>query len=729
MIYLIGEATEAHPLFRQGQWEWFLSWLKMNNRREFEFDIETTVTPHWCTKKVITVQFGDTDNQWVMQWSALTAEQKLFIQQILEDESYTKIIHYALFECTVMLFHGIRIRNVFDTLLAEQVRWGGDDNVDYSLESICYRRLGVILDKSYQTAFGDNILTPGKIEYAAQDVRYLSILKMEIYRELVDLGLDWTIALENEAVLAFAEKTYNGMAFDADWWKSLYEEAVPIVKEAVDTLNKWLHEPEFAAKAYELGYLCESDRVTLNLNSPVQKQLVFSELYPDIPGHTKAIVKKYQSNKLKNGESVPEWVPFYLDGDTSELINELLTKHRQWMIDRNMLVPANTPTINWNSQAQVMPLIACVERNVKSLDKESRARMSHPIILDYDEFLQVNKLLTTYGEQWLKYVEPDGKVRTTFNLILVTGRISSAKPNMQQIPAKERVGNKYRNAFVPPPGWSFVSSDYVSQELIVIAYLSKDPVWAEALSKGQDLHSIAAEMVFGKTWKEAADKNCAYYQQVVDDQGALGFAKQKCKCIRHKYMRNGIKTINFGLAYGMSEFKLAATLRIKVPEAKQLIVDYFKAFPGIGSLLTFLGAYGVRNGYIQTIWPFYRKRFFPFWRHYLRFVDSHLMGAQYHPGLGEIERASKNMPIQGTSADMMKLALCMIYWAIHDVLKVSDKVRMVMQVHDQADTNARNDYAEEWALCQTAIMEKAAEFIIPTGILKAETTITERWSK
>jgi hypothetical protein len=113
---------------------------------------------------------------------------------------------------------------------------------------------------------------------------------------------------------------------------------------------------------------------------------------------------------------------------------------------------------------------------------------------------------------------------------------------MQNIPAKESVGNKYRNAFVPPMGWSFVSSDYVSQELIVIAYLSKDPVWQEALSKGQDLHSIAAELVFGKKWKDGAEKDCGYYLKTVQGEPA----RQKCSCKRHKFMRTGCKTINFG---------------------------------------------------------------------------------------------------------------------------------------------------------------------------------------
>lgn len=108
---------------------------------------------------------------------------------------------------------------------------------------------------------------------------------------------------------------------------------------------------------------------------------------------------------------------------------------------------------------------------------------------------------------------------------------------MQQIPANDDVGNKYRNCFVPDsPAWVFVDSDYSSQELCVIASLSGDPVWLKALELGQDLHSVCAELVYGKEWKDAADADCAYYHG----------GKQKCKCKKHKSLRTAVKTINFG---------------------------------------------------------------------------------------------------------------------------------------------------------------------------------------
>jgi DNA polymerase-1 len=209
--------------------------------------------------------------------------------------------------------------------------------------------------------------------------------------------------------------------------------------------------------------------------------------------------------------------------------------------------------------------------------------------------------------------------------------------NMQNIPAKESVGNRYRNCFIAPEGWSFVDSDYSSQELCVIAFLSKDPVWIKALERGEDLHSVCAELVYGKKWKDGAEPDCAYYHK----------SKQKCKCKKHKTMRTGVKTINFGLAYGMSAFKLARTLHIPLKEAKALIEDYFKAFPKIKVMLDFLGRYAVSHGFSRTMAPFFRKRWYPYWESAMEHIEAHIREIEYNPVLGSIERAGKNAPIQG----------------------------------------------------------------------------------
>jgi len=178
----------------------------------------------------------------------------------------------------------------------------------------------------------------------------------------------------------------------------------------------------------------------------------------------------------------------------------------------------------------------------------------------------------------------------------------------------------------------------------------------------------------------------------------------------------------------MSQFKLSSTLAITVKEAEELIENYFKAFPRIKRCLDGLGEFGVRNGYIMTLSPFYRKRWFPEWENLRTEIEYHVQGIEHNKLLGGIERQSKNTPIQGASADMMKLALIKCRRYINDN-NLRGKVKLVMQVHDQLTTMVKADYAEEWAPTLTALMEEAAKVIIPTGLLKADTQITNFWQK
>ena len=197
-------------------------------------------------------------------------------------------------------------------------------------------------------------------------------------------------------------------------------------------------------------------------------------------------------------------------------------------------------------------------------------------------------------------------------------------------------------------------------------------------------------------------------------------SKMKCKCTNHKILRTNVKTINFGLAYGMGPNKLADTLNIDIEDAKLLIEKYFEAFPAIKGFLNKLGNYGKKFGYIKTFPPYNRKRWFTnwypkIWAHKSSFME-----------LGSIERASKNTPIQGASADMTKKALVeMRGW----IAMVDAPVKLVMTVHDQIDTICRDDYIDTWTVDMKMLMEMAAKEIVTNGLLKAEVTVNNCWTK
>ena len=363
--------------------------------------------------------------------------------------------------------------------------------------------------------------------------------------------------------------------------------------------------------------------------------------------------------------------------------------------------------INWDSPKQVLDVFQCLIPKLENVNSKAmyKHRNKYELINDYISYKEKMKIATSYGEAFLNNIREDDKIHTSFNQILDTGRVSSSKPNMQQIPAD----NAFRNCFIAPDGWSFVSADYASQELNVIAFGSQDPVWMKALEEGQDLHSTCAELVYKQAWTNYAEDNCAYMVN-----------KSKCNCPTHKKLRTNVKTINFGLAYGMGPNKLADTLSISKEDAKQLIEDYFNAFPNIKGFLEKLADFGKHYGYIKTFPPFNRRRWFINWYPKIWSDESASME------MSSIERASKNTPIQGASADMTKLALVYIYEYLADKQL---PVKVVMTVHDQIDTICKDDYIDKWSKTLTHLMEKAAKKVVTNGLLKADVNTSKVWEK
>lgn len=708
MIKFIGRTTNTSYVCEE--FPIFLAWEAAQT--EWQLDVETNVVDELPDRKLKVIQFGNAEIQWVIQWDYLSDAQKELLKNVLENKNKKKYIHYAMFEYTVLAMYGIIIDNVVCTLLQEKILTTGLDPEPgyHSLKEVAKRYLGIEMSKEEQTTFDVEFLNDAQIKYAADDVKTLQKIN-EIQLERIELDELMEIRnLENNVVCAFGDITVNGMLLDIKAWRDLYDYAFALLAEDKEILDNYLR-TELKDESIALDILKEKDTIIINWSSPKQRKIIFTYLYPKLEGVTKPIIKKYADAHRCD----PLWE--YLEGNFDTLELMLIHEHQDFLVEGGFMLLAGSITINWNSTIQRLELFKTVEPHLTDTSKESLARTVHPIIKDYRNYIDTAKLVSSYGEAFIdKYVDSDGYVRTGFNQILNTGRVSSSKPNMQQIPSKESVGNKYRNCFIAPKDWVFVSSDYSSQELVVIATISNDPVWMEVIKAGQDLHSVCADLVFGNKWADGALDNCIYMK-----------TKQKCKCPKHKTMRVTVKTINFGLAYGMSAHKLASTMQITRREAQALINKYFIVFPKIKNKLGQFGAFGMINGYIITPPPFKRRRWFSKGPTDKKEVIEHLKG-KYNRELGIIERASKNLPIQGASADMTKLALVYVRNYINDN-KLRDKVKLVMQVHDQIDTICHKSYAKVWQKKMTELMEAAAKVIIPSGLLKSETTISEKWNK
>ena len=359
--------------------------------------------------------------------------------------------------------------------------------------------------------------------------------------------------------------------------------------------------------------------------------------------------------------------------------------------------------MNWDSPAQTLRVFQCLDHKIMGTSERDTMKVAamHDIGKLLRLYREQTKKVSSFGESFMSHVYADGKIHPRFVQIKRTGRVSCKEPNMQQIPAD----NAYRNCFITDPDHVFVSADYSSQELCIIAHGSKDPVFNHALRNGHDLHSVCAALVFGERWKEAALDSCAFEQSF-----------KKCDCPEHKKLRTAVKSINFGLAYGMGPKKLSEQMEISMSEASTLIENYFKAFPKIKDFLEGMSRSGVKHGYIKTFKPWGRTRWFDDWMP--RGMD---MATK-----GRIERVSKNTPIQGTAADMTKHALVLC----HSYIKENNlPVKLVMTVHDQIDTTCPRDYADTWAAKLKELMEDAAQHIMGNDLLKAEVEITDKWSK
>lgn len=278
------------------------------------------------------------------------------------------------------------------------------------------------------------------------------------------------------------------------------------------------------------------------------------------------------------------------------------------------------------------------EETLSKLIDPTRGYIQFPeLLLDYRGF---SKLLTTYLEALPRMINPrTGRIHTSFNqTITETGRLSSSDPNLQNIPARGEWGAKIRMAFIPdPPDWSIISADYSQIELRIMAHVSGDPTLKDLFSRGVDIHAGTAQEIFALQGRE-----------VTPDQ------------------RRMAKAINFGIMYGMNEYGLSQRLKISLEEAKTFIAKYFQRFPGIKTYIEQTCATAREQGYVATLLN--RKRFLP-----------EITSANRNIREAACRRAI-NMPIQGTAADLIKIAMN----RIHDALtKNQFQTRMLLQVHDE----------------------------------------------
>jgi len=305
-------------------------------------------------------------------------------------------------------------------------------------------------------------------------------------------------------------------------------------------------------------------------------------------------------------------------------------------------------------------------------------REAHPIVEKILQYRELTKLKSTYIDPLPDLIHPrTGRLHTRFNqTATATGRLSSSDPNLQNIPVRTPLGQRIRRAFIAEEGWLLVALDYSQIELRVLAHLSGDENLIRVFQEGRDIHTETASWMFGVP-REAVDP----------------------------LMRRAAKTINFGVLYGMSAHRLSQELAIPYEEAQAFIERYFQSFPKVRAWIEKTLEEGRRRGYVETL--FGRRRYVPDLEARVKSVRE------------AAERMAFNMPVQGTAADLMKLAMVKLFPRLEEV-----GARMLLQVHDELVLEAPKERAEAVARLAKEVMEGVYPLAVP---LEVEVGIGEDW--
>ena len=312
-------------------------------------------------------------------------------------------------------------------------------------------------------------------------------------------------------------------------------------------------------------------------------------------------------------------------------------------------------------------------------DVLEKLRWENPIVADVLQYRQYAKFKSTYCDGLAKEIAADGRIHTNFQMtVTATGRLSSTEPNLQNIPTRTKLGSEFRRMFVPADGCVLVDADYSQIELRLLAHIAGDETMQRAFTSGEDIHTVTASQVFGVSVESVT-----------------------------KQMRSNAKAVNFGIVYGISAFSLAQDIGVSVAEAKDYIENYLARFSGVRRYMTEVVERAKADGYVETV--MHRRRTLP------ELTASNFATRSFG------ERVALNMPIQGTAADVMKLAMVRVDRALREE-KLHAK--LILQVHDELIVECPAEEAERVSALLTEEMQNVAQFSVP---LTAEAHSGKNW--
>jgi DNA polymerase I len=580
------------------------------------------------------------------------------LKPLLENKDIIFVGHNIKFDYNMLKQYGILLYKVYDTMVADQCLYNGKYGMKEIIKTKRFSLMGVYrfyfrkkIDKDTRQEFlsvFNKAFTEKQLQYGALDVVYPLEIKIEQERVASYHNLQDYIRLENKVLLALGDMEYNGLLVDTIKWNEVLKDYAKNIKQTILDLDQYLLD--------QIG----GERYKLN-------------------GTQLSLFKE-------------------------DTIDERLT------------------TINWRSNKQVLDLLKEIF-NITPLDKHGNSSSGKGALNILDPFKNMKvvklilkhreeeKILSSFGKKYLvKHIDFDGRIRTTFNQVVSTGRVSSRKPNLQQVPKED----KHRSCFIASPGYQISSADYNSQESRIMADLSNDPSMLNFFRQGgSDLHSFVATKVFsvkfGKEFNVSTTENSEYRQYG--------------------------KILNFSISYGASAYGIALTYGITQQEAQELIDLFYMSFPGLIPLFEKAKRFGLENGYIITPGTIKARRWFPEWLEYKKLIIKRNPTQEERKQImrlkGAIERRSQNYIIQNSAGIMTKLAMIILRDRIIEegILPFKDApVKLLLTIHDELLIEARDELINKFSLIQKESMEKAGSYICKKIIVKATPLVSTCWT-
>ena len=596
------------------------------------------------------------------------------LKPVLESSEYPKVFQNSKFDRLVFRCQGIKLTGVFfDTMLASYVL---NPEAKHSLEEIYIRYLrnvGINL-QSYQDVVSKN-----------QTIADLDILKVADY-----CGTQvWVTFQLVEKLRTELEKADKNKSTE----KSLYR----LLVDVEQPLEPVLAEMEFQGIRIDIEYLKKFSVQLKEDLEEIEKRAFKTVDSQVLQKYLQTEIHEIDFNSFSNQQELKKAISSPI---LKAYITKLLKEHRQNLenIESQINQVETRDLLNLNSPSQLSELLFRIlnqnhkkSRRIKTgystdvvaLEKLQTEPEHHPIIDEILNHRTLYKLFSTYVEAIPRLVRSDTqRVHTNFNQTQTdTGRLSSSEPNLQNIPIGTKFSRQIRQAFLPKKDWLLVAADYSQIELRILAHLSQEPVLIEAYKNNQDVHTVTAKLLFEK-------------EEISSEERRVG------------------KTINFGVIYGMGAQKLARSVKITVKESKQFLEKYKQQYSLVFAYLEKLKKQAIAKGYVETILG--RRRYFELESKTIRDLkdkepeEINLQELKFSQNDAQILRSAANSPIQGSSADIIKIAMIRL-----NKILTNYQTKLLLQVHDELVFEVPPSELEKMQQLIKSTMENAVTLKVP----------------